>query len=230
MKVLVVGATGKNAGLVVPELKKRGVTVRALVRDDRKAGAARQQGADETSVGDLRDTASLRAAAEDVDGVFHINPAFAPDEADMGVAMVEAAKATGVRKFVFSGVFHPSISKMVNHAAKQPVEEAVYESGMEFTALQPAMFVQNLVFASKAGADTNPDWYHNLKAHPDAQIEIEDRRLDVHAVEVHGPERDTLFERQATLYPGFAGYQRETRRTIPVIALTERHSSAGHDR
>lgn len=86
----------------------------------------------------------MRAAAEGVDGVFHINPAFAPDEADMGVAMVDAAKAAGVRKFVFSGVIHPSISKMVNHAAKQPVEEAIYESGMDFTVLQPTMFMQNL--------------------------------------------------------------------------------------
>ena len=144
MKVLMVGATGGNAGLVVPELKKRGVTVRALVRDGGKTGAARRVGADETVVGDLRNPANLRAAAEDVDGVFHINPAFAPDEAEMGVAMVEAAKAAGVRKFVFSSVYHPSISGMVNHAAKQPVEEALYGSGMDFTILQPAMFMQNL--------------------------------------------------------------------------------------
>lgn len=144
MKVLMVGATGKYAGLVLPELTKRGVTVRALVREEGKAGAARQQGAQETAVGDLGDPASLRAAAEGVDGVFHINPAFAPAEAAMGVAMVEAARAAGVRRFVFSSVIHPSISKMVNHAAKRPVEEAVYESGMEFSVLQPTMFMQNL--------------------------------------------------------------------------------------
>ena len=144
MKVLAVGTTGGNAGLVVPELKKRGVTVRGLVRDGGKADLARRAGADETVVGDLRDPASLRAAAEGVEGVFHINPAFAPDEAGMGVAMVEAAEDAGVRKFVFSGVYHPSISGMVNHAAKRPVEEALYGSGMDFTILQPAMFMQNL--------------------------------------------------------------------------------------
>ena len=143
MKVLTIGATGKYAGLVVPELKKRGVTVRALVRDESESAAARERGANETAVGDLLDSASLRRAADGMDGVFHLNPAFAPDEAGMGVAMVEAAKAAGVRKFVFSSVFHPSLS-MVNHAAKRPVEEALYESGMEFTVLQPAMFMQNL--------------------------------------------------------------------------------------
>lgn len=143
MKVLVVGATGRYASLIVPKLKQRGATIRALVRDETKADASRQQGADEVVIGDLSAPDSLRAAAAGVDGVFHINPAFAPNEAELGVAMVEAAKVSGVQKFVFSGVYHPSLSKLSNHAAKRPVEEAMYESGMEFTVLQPAMFMQN---------------------------------------------------------------------------------------
>ncbi len=61
----------------------------------------------------------------------------------MGVAMVDAARAAGVRKFVFSGVIHPSISAMTNHAAKLAVEEALYSSEMDFTVLQPARFMQN---------------------------------------------------------------------------------------
>lgn len=108
MKVLMVGATGKYASLVVP-LKQRGVTVRALVRNESKSVVARQQGADEIAIADFHDPASLRAAASGVDGVFHINPAFAPDEAELGVAMIEAATSANVRKFVFSSVIHPSI-------------------------------------------------------------------------------------------------------------------------
>lgn len=77
-----------------------------------------------------------------------------------------------------------------------------------------------LVFASKADADVHPDWYHNLKAHPDTRVEIGDDTLDVHAEEILGSEPDTLFDRQAALYPGFAGYPRQTQRTIPVVALT----------
>jgi deazaflavin-dependent oxidoreductase (nitroreductase family) len=96
--------------------------------------------------------------------------------------------------------------------------------------VNPMMYLRDgdryLVFASKAGADTNPDWYHNLRVHPDARIEVGDQTLEVHAVEVESPERDVLFARQAALYPGFAGYQRQTARTIPVIALTERHANA----
>ena len=92
--------------------------------------------------------------------------------------------------------------------------------------VNPMMYLQDgeryLVFASKAGADTNPDWYHNLKAHPDIEIEIGDQFLDVHAEEIYGPERDAFFERQAALFPGFAGYQRQTSRKIPVVALSKR--------
>jgi deazaflavin-dependent oxidoreductase (nitroreductase family) len=76
-----------------------------------------------------------------------------------------------------------------------------------------------LVFASKGGADTNPDWYHNLVANPDVQIEVGDDLLDVHAVELKGAERDEKYAEQARRYPGFGEYQRNTTRVIPVIAL-----------
>lgn len=78
------------------------------------------------------------------------------------------------------------------------------------------------MFASKGGADTHPDWFINLKAHPDVQIEVGDEKIDVHAEEIKGTEHDTLYARQAKLYPGFAEYQRKTKRIIPVVALTKR--------
>jgi uncharacterized protein YbjT (DUF2867 family) len=144
MRVLMVGATGRHAHWVSRELSQRGVSVRALVRNEERADIARQNGAAEVAFGDLTEPASLRDAATGMDGVFHIGPAHAAGEAEMGVAMVDAAKATGVRKFVFSGVIHPSISAMTNHAAaKLPVEEALYTSKLDFTVLQPARFMQN---------------------------------------------------------------------------------------
>ncbi len=144
MRVLIVGATGKFAGHVLPALLSRGVKVRALVRNKESEQAARERGVDETVIGDLEDARGLISAAVGADGVFHIGPAFAPNESQMGVTMVEAAKAAGVRKFVFSSVIHPSITALSNHAAKLPVEEALYQSGMTFTVLQPAMFMQNM--------------------------------------------------------------------------------------
>jgi len=90
--------------------------------------------------------------------------------------------------------------------------------------INPLMYLPDrgryLVFASKAGSDRNPDWYHNLLAHPEARIEVGERTLTVHAEELHGPERDGFFAEQARRYPGFAAYQHRTDRIIPVIALT----------
>lgn len=90
----------------------------------------------------------------------------------------------------------------------------------------PVMYLKDadryLVFASKGGADTNPDWYHNLKAHPDIKIEVGDDTLDVHAEVVVGPERAALYGRQAKIYPQFADYQQKTKRVIPVVALSLR--------
>ncbi|MCT2590951.1 nitroreductase family deazaflavin-dependent oxidoreductase [Streptomyces sp. N2-109] len=93
--------------------------------------------------------------------------------------------------------------------------------------ISPMMYLPDsgryLVFASKAGSDRNPDWYHNLLARPDARIEVGDETLDVRAAELHGPQRDAYYAQQAALYPGFAAYQRKTSRIIPVIALTPPH-------
>ena len=75
------------------------------------------------------------------------------------------------------------------------------------------------VFASKAGAPTNPDWYHNLKANPQVTVEIGTETLSARAEEVTGPERDRIYAEQATRYPGFAEYQEQTSRTIPVVEL-----------
>jgi deazaflavin-dependent oxidoreductase (nitroreductase family) len=75
------------------------------------------------------------------------------------------------------------------------------------------------VFASKAGAPTNPDWYHNLLAHPRAAVEVGQERFDVVASVLTGAERDEIYQRQAALYPGFAEYEAKTTRTIPVVAL-----------
>lgn len=77
-----------------------------------------------------------------------------------------------------------------------------------------------VVFASKAGAPTNPDWYHNLKAHPDVRIDVGTETIEVRAEEPTGEDRDRLFRAQAERSPQFAEYQSKTERVIPVIVLT----------
>jgi uncharacterized protein YbjT (DUF2867 family) len=144
MRVLMVGATGRHGQWVLRALADHGVGVRALVRNQERAQAARVGGAQETVIADLTRPVTLTEAMAGVDGVFHIGPGQTPAEADMGIAMVQAARAAGVRKFVLSGVIHPSISALTNHTAKLPVEDALYTSELDFTVLQPARFMQML--------------------------------------------------------------------------------------
>jgi uncharacterized protein YbjT (DUF2867 family) len=143
MKVLATGATGKYGGLVVPELIRQGLDVRAVVHDSSKAEAVRDHGVGETVSVDLTDSDSVEEAVKGVDGVFLLTPAFHPEATRMGLVMVAAATAAGVRKFVYNGVYHPSL-KLPNHAGTRPVEAALYASELDFTVLQPAMYVQAL--------------------------------------------------------------------------------------
>jgi deazaflavin-dependent oxidoreductase (nitroreductase family) len=76
-----------------------------------------------------------------------------------------------------------------------------------------------LVFASKGGAPTNPDWYHNLVTNPEVTVEVGTESYQAHATALHGDERDRLYAEQSSRYPGFAEYQRNTSRVIPVVAL-----------
>lgn len=145
--VLAVGAAGRFAGMVLPELAKRGVTVRALIRDPSEADTVRAHGASEIAVADLQDMKALGAALTGVQRMFYIAPAFSKDEAGMGRHVVDAASRAGVQRFVFSSVIHPILSALVNHIAKGPVEEAVLTSGMEYTFLHPAVFFQNYAAA-----------------------------------------------------------------------------------
>lgn len=100
------------------------------------------------------------------------------------------------------------------------------KSGQEHLA--PLMYLADesdpdvvYIFASKAGAPTNPDWYHNLKAAGRAEIERGTERYQVAIEELTGAERDRVYVEQARRYPGFAEYATKTEgvRVIPVLAL-----------
>lgn len=75
------------------------------------------------------------------------------------------------------------------------------------------------VFGSKGGASTNPDWYHNLRANPDATVEIGTQRCDVTAEVLTGEERDRVWARNVRERPTFGEYEKRTSRKIPVVAL-----------
>lgn len=98
------------------------------------------------------------------------------------------------------------------------------KSGVERT--NPMMYLDvdghRYVFASKAGADENPDWYLNLSADPAVTVETGTETYSATAIEVTGADRDRIYAEQAGRYQGFAEYQAKTSRVIPVVELIPR--------
>ena len=78
------------------------------------------------------------------------------------------------------------------------------------------------IFASKAGAPTNPDWYHNIIAHPDVTVEVGAEKFPAQAVVLEGEERDRIYTKQAARASNFAEYQEKTTRKIPVVELVRK--------
>jgi deazaflavin-dependent oxidoreductase (nitroreductase family) len=117
-----------------------------------------------------------------------------------------------------SGPFEGAPMVLLHHRGRK--------TGREYVA--PTMYLPHdtdpdaiYVFASKAGAPTNPDWYVNLTAAGKATIERGTETYDVIVHEPTGAERDRIYAEQARRYPGFAEYERQTAgiRTIPVLEL-----------
>ena len=77
-----------------------------------------------------------------------------------------------------------------------------------------------LIWAANGGAPKNPSWYHNLKTHPRASIEVSGETIVVLAEEVTGDKRDHLFARAAERFPSLADLARKSRRVIPLMVLT----------
>lgn len=76
-----------------------------------------------------------------------------------------------------------------------------------------------IIVGSKAGADTNPDWVHNLRANPNAHVEIGTEEFDVVANELPAEERDAVYAKVAEAAPVFGEYQKKTNRVIPLFEL-----------
>jgi uncharacterized protein YbjT (DUF2867 family) len=116
-----------------------------FVRRDEQAAALKALGASEAVVGDLRDEGAVRRAAENVRAVYHICPNVSPDEVPIGRAVISAACAAGVERFVSHSVLHPQTEAMPHHWNKLRVEEALLESGLPFILLQPTAYMQNVL-------------------------------------------------------------------------------------
>lgn len=141
---LITGAGGKTGRTLVKVLSKVG-SVQAFVHREEHISIVKSLGAEKATVGDMQDEVAIRSAMQGTKAVYHICPNMSPDEAKIGELIIEAAREIGVDHFLYHSVLHPQTEKMNHHWQKMRVEELIFESGLPFTILQPAPYMQNLL-------------------------------------------------------------------------------------
>jgi NAD(P)H dehydrogenase (quinone) len=143
--ILVTGAAGKTGRALIRALTAKGAAVRALVHRPEQVPTVAEWGAEEVLVGDMRLQADMDRAIRGVRAVYHICPNVHPDEVAIGQVAIAAARSAGLPHFVYHSVLHPQTEAMPHHWLKLRVEERLFESGLAFTILQPAAYMQNVL-------------------------------------------------------------------------------------
>jgi uncharacterized protein YbjT (DUF2867 family) len=158
--ILITGAGGKTGQAVLRQLAGRGPGVRVLVKHPSQAEVLIEQGAGEATVGDLTSVAGLEPAFQGIGAVYHIPPNVHPQEEQIGENVIQLSQQVGASHFVYHSVLRPYIRAMPHHLHKARVEERIFTSGLDFTILQPAAYMQNtlvsLVEARKSGVFNVP--------------------------------------------------------------------------
>ena len=143
MRILVTGADGITGRAVIRHLVLSGADVTGLVGKETSQAAITELGAT-PCVGDLRDDQALRQAMSTVERVYHICPAWALDEVEIGEAVIAAAQASKISLFGYHSVIAPHIEEVPSHWAKMQVQMVLMRSGVPFSVIQPAAYMQNL--------------------------------------------------------------------------------------
>jgi NAD(P)H dehydrogenase (quinone) len=143
--ILITGAAGKTGKSVLRKVAEKGGSVTAWVFRNEQIEQVEALGAKEVIVGDVRNSTILRRAMQGVDSVYHICPNVHPDEITLAMEIIDIAAEFGITQFVYHSVLHPQIEAMPHHWKKMRVEEYLFTSGLPFTILQPAIYMQNIL-------------------------------------------------------------------------------------
>lgn len=143
--ILVTGAAGKTGRAIVRALVAKDAAVRALVHRPEQTGMVEELGVQEVWVGDMRARATVDQAAQGTRAIYHICPNVSPHEVPIGQSLIAAARSAGVEHFVYHSVLHPQTEAMPHHWSKLRVEERLFTSGLPYTILQPAAYMQNVL-------------------------------------------------------------------------------------
>jgi len=147
--ILITGAGGKT-GRALTKALSNVERVCAFVHREEQVWVLKSLGAERVIVGDMRDESAIRSAMQGVRAIYHVCPNMSPNETVIGNLVIREARKAGVEHFVYHSVLHPQTEKMNHHWQKLRVEEMIFDSGLPFTILQPAPYMQNLLAGWKS--------------------------------------------------------------------------------
>lgn len=150
MKILVTSSTGLTGKAVVKAMASTGIIVRAMLHSGKKATEMLSIGASETVAGDIASYSDLLSMMRGMDAVYYISPTAREDEAEIGKMGIKAAKEVGINRFIYQSVLHSIEPELPHHRQKLEVERALVDSGLPYTIVQPAPFMQNILNAREA--------------------------------------------------------------------------------
>ena len=149
MKILVTSSTGLTGKAVAKALASKSIEVRAMIHSDRKTKEMFDLGAVETIKADIASYDDLITAMRGVDAIYYICPTAREDEAEIGEMAIEAAKEVGINRFIYQSVLHSIEPELYHHRQKLEVERRLVDSGLVYTIVQPAPFMQNILNTKK---------------------------------------------------------------------------------
>ncbi|MFP3668446.1 NmrA family NAD(P)-binding protein [Priestia sp. SIMBA_032] len=147
--ILITGANGQTGRAIIKALLSKGERIRAFVHTTEQIQEIKSLGQMEVVAGDMLDEKAVNEAFIGVSTVYHICPAVNPHEVEIGQMIIKAARLAKVEHFVYHSVLHSVLQDMPHHQKKLMVEELLVDSGIPYTIIQPAVFMQNILMSWK---------------------------------------------------------------------------------
>lgn len=147
--ILITGANGQTGRAIIKALLSKGERIRAFVHTTEQIQEIKSLGQMEVVAGDMLNQKAVNEAFIGVSTVYHICPAVNPHEVEIGQMIIKAARLANVEHFVYHSVLHSVLQDMPHHQKKLMVEELLVDSGIPYTIIQPAVFMQNILMSWK---------------------------------------------------------------------------------
>ncbi len=149
-RIVVTGASGKTGKAIISQLSNNGYTVTAFTHKEIYRSELSACGANKVVIGDLRSKTDLENAFSENQAIYHICPNMTQDELEIGRNVIQICQKTKTSRFIYHSVLHPHIQSMPHHWQKLLVEEELFKSSLEYTILQPAAYMQNILGYQKS--------------------------------------------------------------------------------